>query len=65
MDDPILEEIEQDLMNELAQLLTDKSREPGSVLENMQPPQSVINAAAIAAAQVLVAFERGIHIGEE
>ncbi len=64
MDDPILEEIEQDLMNELAELLTAKSRKPGSVLENMQPPQSVLNAAAIAAAQVLVAFERGIHIGE-
>ncbi len=65
MEEPILEEIEQDLMNELAQVLTNQSREPGSVLENMQPPQSVLNAAAIAAAQVLVAFERGIHIGDE
>ncbi len=65
MEEPILEEIEQDLMNELAQVLTNQSREPGSVLENMQPPQSVLNAAAIAAAQVLVAFERGMHIGDE
>ncbi len=65
MADNILEEIEQDLMNELAQLLFDKANQPGSVLENMQPPQSVINAAAIAAAQVLVAFERGYHIGDE
>ncbi len=64
MDDPILEEVEQDLMNELAELLHTKSLEPGSVLENMQPPQSVLNAAAIAAAQVLVAFERGIHIDD-
>ena len=61
----ILEEIEQDLLDELARTLNEKAYEPGTVLNNMQPPTSVLNAAAIAAAQVLVAFEHGYHIGDE
>ena len=36
----------------------------GSTIRDMQPPESIIQAMATAAAQVLIAFERGYRMGD-
>ena len=58
-----LEELESDVQEELSAIIGDvvvgKER---STIKDLQPPESVIQAMAAAATQVLMAFERGYRM---
>jgi len=57
------EKLEVDITEELAAVIGDLVHSDEiSVIKNVQPPESVINAMAIAAAQVLIAFEHGYRL---
>ena len=53
------------MIEELAAIIGDvvdgKER---SMIKDIQPPESIIQAMAVAAAQVLIAFERGYRMGD-
>lgn len=59
-----LEEVEDTVIAELTNAIMDivKSNNP-SVMKDVQPPSSVVKNMATAAAQVLIAFERGYRLG--
>lgn len=57
------EQLEDDVIEELAAIIGDvvdgKKR---SSIKDIQPPESIIQAMALAATQVLMAFERGYRM---
>jgi hypothetical protein len=62
-----LEDLEIEFVEELAAIIGDVVEgKASSVIKDAQPPESIIDAMALAAAQVLIAFERGyrMDIGE-
>ena len=60
-----LEELETDIVDELAAIIGDVVvGTKRSIIKDTQPPESIIQAMATAAAQVLIAFERGYRMGE-
>lgn len=56
------DELEAELSREIIFLLADKMEDLTSKLADVQPPTSVMELAANAAASVLVAFERGYRM---
>jgi len=57
------EKLEGDITEELAAVIGDLVHGyESSSIKDIQPPESVINAMAIAAAQVLIAFEHGYRL---
>ena len=60
-----LEELENQIREELAAIIGDFADDKsGSTIRDIQPTEAVIQAMATAAAQVLIAFERGYRLGE-
>jgi hypothetical protein len=60
-----LEKLELDIKEEVAAAIGDLvDGDESSIIKSIQPPESVIEAMAVAAAQVLIAFERGYRIGD-
>jgi len=65
MDDE-LEKLEGDVQEELAAAIGDLvDEDEKSIIKDIQPPESVIQAMAVAATQVLMAFERGYRMSDE
>lgn len=63
--DEELEKLEGDIEEELAAVIGDLvDGEESSTIKDVQPPESVIKAMAVAAAQVLMAFERGYRMSD-
>jgi hypothetical protein len=61
-----LEKLELDITEEVAAAIGDLvDGHESSIIKETQPPESVIQAMAVAAAQVLMAFERGYRMSEE
>jgi hypothetical protein len=59
-----LAELEDLIREEMAAIIGDYANdERGSTIRDLQPTEAIIQAMATAAAQVLVAFERGSRIG--
>ena len=59
-----MENFQEEVTEELFCCIGDlKDDEAGSTVRDLQPPESVVRAMAVAAAQVLIAFERGYRIG--
>ena len=63
--DKDFDELEGDVQEELAAIIGDVvvGRER-STIKDLQPPESVIQAMAAAAAKVLIAFEHGYRLGD-
>lgn len=60
-----LEELEGLICEEMAAIIGDFANDRRvSTIRSLQPPESVIQAMAHAAAQVLIAFERGYRMDE-
>jgi len=60
-----LGEMEELIREEMAAIIGDYADdERGSTIRDLQPPESIIQAMATAAAQVLIAFERGYRMGD-
>jgi hypothetical protein len=57
-----LETLEGEITEVIAATLGDLAEDTDFRLYEIQPPESVIQAAAVAAAQVFIAFERGYRI---
>ena len=64
LDDDDFTKMEDDLVEEISSVLGDLAEDKDFSLLKIQPPSSVIDAAAHAAAQVFIAFERGYRMGE-
>ena len=62
MDKEEEKELEEDLVAELESALLTLSNDPETKVHEVQPPHSVVMLAARAAAQVLIAFERGYRM---
>lgn len=63
--DKELEKLEDDITEELAAIIGDVvDGKESSTIMDVQPPESIIQAMAVAAAQVLIAFERGFRMGD-
>lgn len=62
MDTEELEKLKEDLVEEIAQEIYVLSQKGESKVNEVQPPESVIQLAAEAAASVLLAFERGYRM---
>ena len=61
--DKEFERLEGDVQEELAAIIGDVVEgKESSAIKDLQPPESVIHAMAAAAAQVLIAFERGYRM---
>ena len=61
-----LEKLEVDIQEEVATAIGDLVHgDERSIIKEVQPPESVIKAMAIAAAQVLMAFERGFRMSDD
>lgn len=64
--DKELEELERDVEEELVCAIFDFAEDPKAVsIRELQPPSTIIRAMAKAAAQVLMAFERGYRMSGE
>jgi hypothetical protein len=61
MEEKELEQLREEMVDEMAQEIYVLSRKDGPV-NKVQPPESVIELAAQAAASVLMAFERGYQM---
>lgn len=59
-----LEELEADVREAVLAALGDLAEQYDLALHRIQPPESVIEAAAHAATQVFIAFERGYRIDQ-
>jgi hypothetical protein len=60
-----LEKLEDEVREEMAAIIGDYANDKrGSTIRDMQPPESIIQAMAVAATQVLMAFERGYRMGD-
>jgi hypothetical protein len=58
------EKLEDDIIDEVSAAIGDLcDGDEKSVIKDVQPPESVINAMARAAAAVLIAFEHGYRLG--
>jgi hypothetical protein len=57
-----LDTLKEKLAEELFHEIADWAEEEGAVLKEVQPPESVIRLAAEAAANVIMAFERGYRM---
>ncbi len=58
-----LDRLEADLTEELAAMIGDfVDGKESSSIKDVQPPESIIQAMAVAATQVLMAFERGYRM---
>lgn len=58
-------EMEEQVTHELVEVISSLAEDTAaSVVHNIQPPESVIQAMAEAAARVLIAFEHGYRMGE-
>jgi len=57
-----LEVLEIDVIEELTAVIGDACDDGGMRLQEIQPPSNVLAAAACAAAQVLIGFERGYRM---
>lgn len=62
--DTELEKLKEDLTEELFHEMADWAEEEGTFLQQVQPPESVIRHAAEAAANVILAFERGYRMND-
>jgi len=61
-----LEQLELDIQEEIAAAIGDLGDgDEKSIIKETQPPESVIQAMAVAAAQVLMAFERGYRMSRD
>lgn len=59
-------EMEEQITEELCEVIGDLASNPkGSIVNNIQPPNSVVQAMAEAAAKVLIAFEHGYRMSGE
>ena len=59
-----LSELEEMVREEMAAIIGDyANNKRGSTTRDLQPTEAVIQAMATAAAQVLIAFERGYRLG--
>lgn len=56
------DEVEEELVCAIGDLVDDPER---STIKDLKPPGSVIRAMVLAAAQVLIAFERGYRMSDE
>lgn len=56
------EELESQIVEDLEAIIGDLGDDVDFRLSEIQPPTSIIHAAAVAAAQVLIAFERGYQM---
>lgn len=61
--DAELDDVELQLTDELEELLGSDAAGDCPMLNDMQPPTSVIALAAQAAAKIIMAFERGYRMG--
>lgn len=60
-----IEAIEDTIAMELTHVITEFAEgHNSSVVKDLQPPSTIIRAMATAAAQVLIAFERGYRMGD-
>jgi hypothetical protein len=59
-----LEELKEKLVEEIAQAIYDLAKKQETSAYEVQPPESVIQHAAEAAASVLLAFERGYRMND-
>lgn len=60
-----LEELEDQVREEMAAIIGDYANdEAGSTIRDLQPTEAIIQAMATAAAQVLIAFERGYRMDD-
>lgn len=57
-----LEQLEADVQEAVLAALGDLAEQYDLPLHRIQPPESIIQAAAVAATQVFMAFERGYRI---
>lgn len=60
-----LELIEVAIIGELEARIIELSDNVDSAMSDIQPPTSIVHAAAVAAAKVLMAFERGYQMNLE
>lgn len=60
-----LDDLEADLVESLEAVLGDHAEDETFRLSQIQPPTSIVRAAAAAAAQVFIAFERGYRMNQE
>ena len=61
-----LEQLEDAVIEELAAVIGDVVEGKAiSSIKDIQPPESIIQAMALAAAQVLMAFERGYRMSDQ
>jgi hypothetical protein len=58
-----IEKVEDTIIAELTNVIMDFADGLPSVIFDIQPPSSVVKGMAIAAAQVLIAFEHGYRLG--
>ena len=59
-----LEKLKEDLTEELFHEICDWAEKEGTHLKDVQPPESIIRHAAEAAANVILAFERGYRMND-
>ena len=59
-----LEPLEYAITIELESAINHMADQVTSAMADIQPPTSIAHAAAVAAAQVLMAFERGYRMGD-
>ena len=60
-----IEELESLVVEELVAVIGDYANDRrGSTVRDIQPPESIIQAMAQAASQVLIAFERGYRMSD-
>ena len=59
-----LETLEDEVQEAILAALGDLADETDLPLHKIQPPKSVLQAAAMAATQVFMAFERGFRMGD-
>lgn len=58
-----LDDLEEMVREEMAAIIGDYANDKrGSTIRDLQPPESIIQAMAQAAASVLIAFERGYRM---
>lgn len=65
VDDTEMEDLEAAILDELEAAIEDAAADPLRKLSEIQPPTTIVRAAAAAAAQVLIAFERGYRMSGE
>lgn len=57
-----LEKLKENIAEELFHEICDWAEKEGTFLQEVQPPESVVQLAAEAAASVIMAFERGYRM---